>query len=118
MRRVDLEVLFADVVLLAGLYFVLQDLSWRSGYAASPHDRCAGTFCSYAPSFSYNVLTRYFTMSGSGLPGGAITSPATLDWVQVFLLALVVINVWYGYTIWTRFRGSKRTMATPPTTTM
>lgn len=92
MQRTALRVLAADIVLLAAEYFVLQDLQWRTAYAASPHAATQG----YSPSFSYSVLTQFFTMAG---PGVSLTSPPTLDWVQAIAYALVVINVWFVYKV-------------------
>ena len=97
------KVLLVDLVLVLGLYFVLGDLSWRSYYAMSPHNACGGV-CSYTPSFSFNVLTRFFTMAGNGVP---LTSPPTLDWVQLLLLALFALNGWYLYSTFGANRGAK-----------
>ena len=88
--RFAYKVALADLALLAALYFVLQDLAWRTYYAGTPHAAVSG----YAPSFSYSFFTRFFTMAGSGV---SLTSPPTLDWVQVLALALVVVNGWFAY---------------------
>ena len=87
------KVLLVDFVLVVALYFVLQDLSWRTYYAMTPHDACGG-LCTYVPSFGYSVLTRYFTMAGNGV---SLTSPPTLDWVQILAVLLIAINGWYVY---------------------
>ena len=108
--RAEFKVLLVDAVLLIAEYSVIQDLSWRSGYAASPQDRCAG-ICSYTPSFGHNILTQYFTMAGNGV---SLTSPPTLDWVQLLGLALVLVNVWYGYNLWLKRRQSKGPVAALP----
>jgi len=92
MVRVSVKVLLADVVLLAAVYSVLQDLSWRSAYAASPHSACPLP-CGYSASFSYNLLTRFFTMAGHGV---SLTSPPTFDWVQMLVLGLIVVNAWFA----------------------
>jgi len=92
-----------DFVLVVLELLVLQDLQWRTSYAASVH---AGTN-GYTPSFSYNVLTRVFTMSGNG---PSLVSPLTLDWVQLLAIVLVVVNVWLGYATLSRHRAFK----TPP----
>ena len=89
------KVLLADIVLVVALYFVLQDLSWRAYYAMSPHDACGG-LCGYTPSSGYSLFTRFFTMAGNGV---SLTSPPTLDWVQVLAVALLVANGWYLYTV-------------------
>jgi hypothetical protein len=100
MVRTVFKVLAADTVLLITLYYVIQDLQWRTSFAASPH---ASALHGYSPSFGYNLFTRIFTMSGGGLP---LTSPPTLDWVQVLALVLVAINAWYAYVTLTRRRGA------------
>ncbi len=87
------KVAAADVVLLVALFYVVQDLQWRSGYAASAHDACGGP-CSYTPSFSYGFLTQLFTMSGNS---AQLTSPLTFDWVQAILYVLVAVNAWFVY---------------------
>jgi hypothetical protein len=87
MFRTGLKVLAADIVLIVTLFYVTQDLQWRSSYA--------GTL-SYAPSFSYSVLTQFFTMARGTL---LLTSPPTLDWVQTLAYALVVVNAWFVYVI-------------------
>jgi len=84
------KVAAVDLVLLTLLYYVLQDLAWRAYYAGTPH--VPGS--PYTPSFSYSILTRYFTMGGSSVP---LTSPPTLDWVQLIVLILVAVNGWFAY---------------------
>lgn len=96
--------LIADVVLLGTLFFVLQDLQWREAFAASPHNACP-QLCSYSPSFSYNLLTRFFTMVGNGQ---SLVSPPTLDWVQLLALALVVVNVLFAYAALAERRKTER----------
>ncbi len=93
MVRNAFKVFALDIALLLGEYFVLQDLQWRAAYASSPHNACGGV-CSYTPSFSYNILTQTFSMSGGPLQ---LVSPVTLDWVQLLAYALIVVNVWFGY---------------------
>lgn len=83
----------ADVVLLFALYSVLQDLQWRLGYASSLHSACP-LFCSYSPSFSYSLLIQFFTLARNGV---SLTSPPTLDWVQLLAYTLVALNAWYAY---------------------
>ncbi len=89
------KVLLFDLVVVIALYFVLSDLSWRSYYAMSPHDACGG-LCSYTPSFGYSILARFFTMAGNGT---SLTSPPTLDWVQVIAVALLLVNGYYLYLV-------------------
>jgi len=87
------KVAAVDLVLLILLYYVLQDLAWRTYYAGTPH--VPGS--PYTPSFSYSVLIRYFTMAGSNV---SLTSPPTLDWVQLLVLVLVVVNGWFVYHVY------------------
>ncbi len=94
MVRTALKVLAADVVLLIAEFNVIQDLNWRTGYAASLHGACFPNLCSYTPSFAYNLLVQFFTMSGNG---ATLTSPPTLDWVQLIAYALIGINAWFAY---------------------
>ena len=79
------KILIADAVLLAAEFLILQDLQWRSSYAAAE---------GLSPSYSYSVLTQFFAISGGG---ATLTSPPTLDWVQLLVVVLVVLNVWYAY---------------------
>jgi len=102
--RTVYKVLIVDAILLIAEFYVLQDLEWRTGYAASLHGACFPKFCSYSPSFSYNFLIRFFTMSGNGV---SLTSPPTLDWVQLLAYILIIINVWFGYTILAKRRSVK-----------
>jgi hypothetical protein len=93
MAKLVYKAALADLVLLVALYFVLQDLAWRAYYSGVPHAGVSG----YAPSSSYSVLIRYFAMAGSAVN---LTSPSTLDWVQLLGLALVVVNAWLAYGIY------------------
>jgi hypothetical protein len=104
--KLGYKVLFVDLLALVALYFVLQDLSWRTYYAMTPHAAVSG----YTPSFSYSIFTRYFTMAGSGV---SLTSPPTLDWVQILAVGLLLVNGWFLYVILTERR--KSTPATGPT---
>jgi hypothetical protein len=93
-RRI-FTVVAVDAVLLVALFYVLLDLEWRASYAASPHDAC-GQICSYSASFSYSLLTRFFSMSGNGV---TLASPATFDWVQGLAFAIVILNAWFAYKV-------------------
>lgn len=93
--RTALKVIAADVVLLVAMFYVVQDLQWRSDFAASARNVCGGP-CSYTPSLSYNVLTQFFTMTGNSVQ---LASPPTLDWVQAIAYVLVVLNAWLAYTV-------------------
>ena len=94
------KVLLVDAVLLVAAFYVLENLQTRSVFAATTRDVCGGP-CSYAPSYSYGVFTRFFTMTGNGV---RLVSPPTLDWVQLLSLALVVVNVWFVYAVVKRMR--------------
>ena len=93
MLRNLLKVFAADAVLLVALYYVFQDLGWRTSFAASLHSACPSA-CGYTPSFSYGILTRVCTMSGHGV---ILNSAITLDWVQVLSLVLIAVNAWFIY---------------------
>jgi hypothetical protein len=93
--RATYKVVIVDLLVLLALYYVLQDLQWRTNYAASPHAAC-GKICEYSPSFGYSFLTRFFTMAGNGV---SLTSPPTLDWVQLLALVLIAANGWFIYDV-------------------
>jgi hypothetical protein len=92
-----LLVLLVDLLLAVSLVYVVGDLQWRVAYASSPHPRTTG----YATSFAYSVFTRVFTMSGGGI---SLSSPLTLDWVQVLGVLLVALNGWFLYTVYSKRR--------------
>lgn len=110
MNRTAILVLFVDVALVVAAIFVIQDLQWRTSFAASLHYACP-QLCGYSPSFSYSVLTRFFTMSGNHV---SWTSPPTIDWVQVLAVLLVAINAWFAYTILSKRRTAGSGMVTTP----
>ena len=99
-----LTVLLADAVLLYALYYFFTDLQWRTTYAGTLHGHTTG----YVASFTYSFFTRVFTMSGNGV---TLTSPPTLDWVQVIGLLLAIANGWYLYS---RFSHWKRPYRATP----
>jgi hypothetical protein len=101
------KVLAADAVLLIGEFWVLQDLAWRSTFAAAPHLACGmASSCAYSASLSYSILIQFFTMVGDNV---SLTSPPTLDWVQLLAFALVALNGWYLFTVF-----KSRTTSTQP----
>lgn len=102
MVRTAFKVAAVDLVLLVALAFVVKDLDWRSSYAASFHGACFPNLCSYTPSFTYNVLIQFFTMTGNG---SKLTSPPSLDWVQVIAYILVAVNAWFVYTLLVKRRS-------------
>ena len=90
MVRLVFKVAGVDLVIVYALASVLQDLSWRVYYAGTPHAGVPG----FAASFSYSLLARFFTMARSGV---SLTSPPTLDWVQILELLLILVNGWFVY---------------------
>ena len=98
MDRMAMKVLLVDVVLFVGMFYVTQDLQWRTSYAASLHTACP-QLCGYSASYAYSILTQFFTMAGHG---ASLTSPPTLDWVQLFTVALLALNLWFAYDYLTR----------------
>jgi len=106
MVRTALKVLAADVILLVALFNVIQDIQWRTSYAASPHQAAPN---GYTPAFAYNIFTQFFTMSGNGV---SLTSPPTLDWVQLLAAVLVLLNAWFFYTSY-KGRASARLSKEP-----
>lgn len=96
MVRTIVKVLVADAILLAAEYFVLQDLGWRSDYAYSQ---------GLSPTYSYSIFTQYFAMLGRGL---ALQGPPTLDWTQVLVVLLVMINAVYIYRALTGKRPTRQ----------
>jgi hypothetical protein len=74
-----------DLLTLAFLYFVLQDLAWRASYVESEH---------LIPGNSYSLFIRVFSITGSTVQFQLVSPPA-LDWVQVIIAALVLVNGFY-----------------------
>ncbi len=83
MRRALGVVLF-DVVVTVLLYYVLQDLSYRSSYAQSE---------GLAYSVTYYPFIRVSHITGN--VQFTLTSPPALDWVQVIIAVIVVVNGYY-----------------------
>lgn len=80
-----LKFVIFNFAMLAAVYFVLGDLTWRDTYAAAEGN---------APATSFSLLTRIFSMrTGSG----PLASPLTLDWVQLLLLTAALVDVWLLY---------------------
>lgn len=105
MVRLVYKVALIDLLLLVALYFVFGDLAWRAYYAGTAH---AGLVRGYGSAFSYSLLTRTFTMTGGAIP---LVSPPTLDWVQVLVYLLVVLNGWFAYS--TMISGRLRKIEAP-----
>ena len=83
MARTLVKVVLADVIMSFGLILVLEDLGWRSAYAATK---------GFSPSYSYSVFTHVFSLTRQQL---ILASPLTLDWIQLFVAGLIVLNLWY-----------------------
>jgi hypothetical protein len=92
------KTVIADVLLLTAEYFVLQDQGRRTAYAASLHSACPVP-CGYSTSYAYGILTQFFTMMGQGV---SLTSPPTLDWTQVLVVLLIIVNGWFLYSLFGR----------------
>jgi hypothetical protein len=94
MRWTVVKLVLVDLVLVAALVLVAMDQQWRSSYGASHHND--GYPGEYMVSVSYGLLTRVFTMSGTTT---TLVSPASLDWLQVIVLFLVLVNGIYIYEV-------------------
>lgn len=79
------KVLGTNVVLLILLYLVEQAQAARAAYAASE---------GLAFDIGRSVLVQTSTLSGRGAP---LVSPLTLDWLQVLLFALVLLDLYFFY---------------------
>jgi hypothetical protein len=84
-----------DLLALASLYFVLQDLAWRNSYAEKEHATLSTT---------YSLFIRTFSIKGTKIQTPLVSPPA-LDWVQVVVASLIVIN---GLYVFSRLRGSPK----------
>ncbi len=74
-----------DLLVLAVLYFVLRDLAWRTSYAESEH---------LIPHTTYSLFIRMFSITGNAIQIPLVSPPA-LDWVQVVVALLIVVNGLY-----------------------
>lgn len=85
MVRWYVKLVVFDAFALAALYFVLDDLAARNSYAVSE---------GLTPGASYSIFTRMFSIGGRSIP---LVSPPTLDWVQVIVVVLVVVDLAFVY---------------------
>ena len=85
MMRRALPVVFFDLLALGILYFVLQDLASRESYIQSEQ---------FTSTTAYSLFTRFFTIQGGTLQV-SLASPPALDWVQVVIASLIVVNGLY-----------------------
>lgn len=98
MVRTWLKVLAADLILIAAILLVVQDMQMRTAcslpgcYPIS--DRSEGTF-------TYSLLTHGFSLM---VGGATLASPPAFDWFQVIAAAMVVANAWYLITVVRRTR--------------
>jgi hypothetical protein len=83
-----------DVLLLLGLYGVYLDRLWRASCEAP------GQCLSQVSSISLSPFTLVTSLGSNGVP---LQSPLTLDWIQLILISLVVVNTYFAY-IWLRRR--------------
>lgn len=94
-RRIVTTAVF-DLLALVFLYFVMQDLAWRNSYAEGEH---------LTPSTTYSLFIRTLSIKGATLQIPKLVSPPTLDWVQVVIALLIVVN---GLYIFSRLRSSPK----------
>jgi len=89
-RRAVVVAVF-DLLALTFLYFVLQDLAWRTSYAESER---------LNPGTAYSLFIRVFSIKGRTIqiPKGLVSPPA-LDWVQVVVALLIVVNGLYAFSM-------------------
>jgi hypothetical protein len=85
------KVLVADAVLLAAVYLVLQDIAMR---VSCTIPGCNPFVPRTSAVYSYSIFTKTLAL---GVNGNTLTSPLTLDWIQVLGLALLLVNLWYVY---------------------
>jgi len=83
-----------DVLAFASLYFVLQDLASRMSYVRSER---------LVPGISYYIFFHTSSIQGSGIQF-QLVSPPVLDWVQVIIVLLVLVNGYYIASILRRAR--------------
>jgi hypothetical protein len=76
-----------DFVALTLLYFVLKDLAWRNSYAESEGLTLHTT---------YSLFTRASRITGTSIP---LVSPPALDWAQVIVVLLIVVNGLYLFSV-------------------
>jgi len=99
-----IKIVVTDLVLIVFGYYVLQDLDWRSGFAASK---------GFSPSTAYSFLTRSFVMTGQG---SVLQSPPTLDWIQVVVALSIIVNLVYAFDALKGGRGPREPSAIAPAT--
>jgi len=93
MVRALFEVLVVDVLGLAGIFFVNQDIGMRISCTIPGCTDLTRT----SLGFSYSIFVKSFSMNVKNAYWRTVVSPPTLDWIQVLGVALVAINLWYLY---------------------
>lgn len=102
-RRAVVTAVF-NFLALVFLYLVLQDLAWRTSYAESEHMILSTT---------YSLFVRVFSIKGNAIqiPNGLV-SPPVLDWVQVIVASLIVVNGLYVFSTLARARPPRSSRQT------
>jgi hypothetical protein len=90
-----------NAILLALTYLVYQDILFRDRYAHQ---------LNFSPSTSYSALSHVVTLTEGTT---VLSSPLTLDWPQLLVLAWVAIDVLYVVEFVRKWSSSRR-QATPP----
>jgi len=85
--KTAIEVLIVDALLLILTYFIYTDEQWRFHCALGQEAEC---LVRSSPSYAYSLLTQFFSMRGETM---LLTTPPIVDWTQVVVLVLVVVNV-------------------------
>ena len=80
-----LKLAVVDAVLLIFAYYVFGNLEWRNSYASSH---------GFVPTTSFSLLTRSLALAGKGT---VLRSPPTLDWIQVVVALLIIVNFVYAF---------------------
>ena len=93
MVRALFEVIVVDVLGLAGIFFVNQDVGMRIDCTIPGCTNIART----SVGFTYSIFTKALSVTVKNAYWRTVVSPPTLDWIQVLGVALVAINLWYLY---------------------
>ena len=78
-----------DVTALTLLYLIEQDLDARASYVRSEH---------LTPSTMYSLFFHTFSITGSTVQF-PLVSPPVLDWVQVLVALLILVNGLYIFSV-------------------
>jgi hypothetical protein len=91
MARLGITVVVADLILVGALFLVLQDVQMRIDCSLSA---CQPSIARSSAGYDYSILTKSLSFMADGKP---LASPPMLDWVQVLVLAIAVLNAWAIY---------------------